>query len=448
MIVLSLLAVVAGVCLTDFSSACQAVNYFLTVISLVLSILLYCFCFFGFTWDAKEKRLFEVIVYLFYIFALLAMAQSICEWRAELWRHTMRLYTVSYLSTALYWFVFWLFLKRKIPSRFRGKIYEVICCVYIGIYCLVTLVNQFTGFCFFVTPNGDFVVRSYWLYGLTFFGFVLYFVLALATRCDRKTKLTLLSYSASPLFGWMLLFIYYDSEFYINIFSSFCLVLHFIPLHLLFYNVYLEKGQLFLRRERELELSRANAMMLKISPHFIANTMGSIVALCDVDAQQAGELASQFAVYLRDNYAEMSEDAMIPFSTELEHIRNYLAIEQVRFPGLKVEYDVRNDAFLLPTLTVQPLVEHAVRHGVSKRRSSSGTVEITSLEDKDCYIIRIADNGVGFDPAEQKDGKHIGIANAKARLMLLCEGTLTVTSQRGRGTICEITIPKDRTAEK
>ena len=151
---------------------------------------------------------------------------------------------------------------------------------------------------------------------------------------------------------------------------------------------------------------------------------------------------SRFADYLRDNYAEMSEDAMIPFSTELEHIRNYLAIEQVRFPGLKVEYDVRNDAFLLPTLTVQPLVENAVRHGISKRRSSSGTVEITSLEDKDCYIIRIADNGVGFDPARQKDGKHIGIANAEARLMLLCEGTLTVTSQRGHGTVCEIRIPK------
>ena len=170
--------------------------------------------------------------------------------------------------------------------------------------------------------------------------------------------------------------------------------------------------------------------------------MGSIVALCDYDAQKAGELASQFAVYLRDNYAEMSEDAMIPFSTELEHIRNYLAIEQVRFPGLQVEYDVRTDAFLLPTLTVQPLVENAVRHGISKRRGSSGTVRIASREEKDCYIIRIADDGVGFDPTEKKDEKHIGITNAKTRLMLLCAGTLTVTSQRGQGTVCEIRIPK------
>ena len=287
------------------------------------------------------------------------------------------------------------------------------------------------------------MVRSYWLYCLTFLGFALYFILTMKAQCDKKTKWTLLSYSAFPLLGWLLAILHHDSEFYVNIFSAFSLVLHVIPLQLLFYNVYLEKGRLALRREQELELSRANAMMLKISPHFIANTMGSIVALCDTDAQEAGELASRFADYLRDNYAEMSEDTMIPFSTELEHIRNYLAIEQVRFPGLKVEYDVRADAFLLPTLTVQPLVENAVRHGISKRRNSSGTVEITSFETETDYVIRIADDGVGYSPTPENNGKkHVGNANAKARLMLLCEGTLTVTGQRGQGTVCEIRIPK------
>ena len=225
MSIMSLLTVVAGGCLTDFSSACQAVNYFLVSVSLVLSTLLYSFCFFGLTWDVKEKRLFEVLVYLFYIFALLAMVQSICEWRDELWRHTMRLYTVSYLSTALYWFVFWLFLKRRAPSRFQEKIYRVICYVYIGIYCLVTLANQFTGFCFFVTPNGDFVVRSYWLYGLTFFGFVLY----LFWNCSEDTyffKRFKLNSSTGCFFS---------QNFGSFFFWSFCSFIVFIFLYLLIY---------------------------------------------------------------------------------------------------------------------------------------------------------------------------------------------------------------------
>lgn len=442
MIVLFLTAIVVGTFLTDFGSSIQASNYFLVSISMSLSILLYSFCFFGFTWDAREKRLFEVTVYTYFLFGLLTLAQNICECRPALWQHTMRIYTASYLLSPLYWVEFWLFQKRKVRYRLPQKTCVAVCFIFIGIYWLVALVNHFTGFCFSVDPDGRFVLRSYLIYLLTILWFVLYFILTITAQCDRKTKGSLLCYSLFPLLGWALCLFFYDSEFYIRIFSNLALLLHIIPLHLLFYNVYLENGQLSLRRERELELSRSNAIMLKISPHFIANTMGSIVALCGYDAQKAGELASQFAVYLRDNYADMSEEAMIPFSTELEHIRNYLAIEEVRFPGLKVEYDIQSEAFLLPTLTVQPLVENAVRHGISKRRDASGTVEIASLEEKDCYLIRITDDGVGFDSAEHKDEKHIGISNAKARLMLLCAGTLTVTSRRGQGTVCEIRIPK------
>lgn len=231
----------------------------------------------------------------------------------------------------------------------------------------MTIGNHFTGFCFFVAPDGSFIVRSYWIYLLSALWFIAYFLITMSAQCDRKTRWTLFTYSLFPLLGW---------------------------------------------------------------------------ALCDYDARKAGELADQFAVYLRDNYADMSEAAMIPFSSELEHIRNYLAIEEVRFPGLRVAYDIQAEGFLLPTLTVQPLVENAVRHGISKRRDASGTVKIASFEEKDRYIIRISDDGVGFDPEAHRDGKHIGIANAKTRLMLLCAGTLTLTSQRGQGTVCEIKIPK------
>ena len=443
MLALLVAASAVAVRLTDLSDAVAAVNLLLSVVTASLTVLLYFFCINSFAWDRREQRLFQILVTVFFLSNLPVLLAGGIEGRPQMRRLTMLLYTFLYVFSALYWLAFWLFQKGKYSHRFGEKICGLIHLVFWGIYMLLVVVNHFTGFCFTVNADGSFVVRSYLIYGLTVLWFILYFVIAMTTQCDIKTKLTLASYSLFPLLNWLLIPLVPDLRFYLDIFSNLGLFFYLIPLYLLFFNVYLESGRLFLQRERELEESRANAMMLKISPHFIANTMSSIVALCYADAPKAGELASSFAVYLRDNYADMSENAMIPFSKELEHIRNYLAVEVIRFPGLRVEYDIREKAFLIPTLTVQPLVENAVRHGISKRPDASGTVKIASLADENCYIIRISDDGVGFDTAEHKDGKHIGIANAKARLHMLCGGTLTITSQRGEGTLCEIRIPKE-----
>ena len=442
MLALLVVASVMATRLTDLSVAAAAVNLHISVITASLTVLLYFFCVNSFAWDRKEQWLFAVLVTVFFFSDLPVLLASGIEGKPQMHRLTMLLYTFLYVFSALYWLAFWLFQKNNSPHRFGEKVCGLIYLVFWGIYILLVVVNHFTGFCFTVTADGSFEVRSPLLFIMTVLWFILYLVIAMTTQCAMKAKLTLASYSLFPLLNWLLLPVVPDLRFYLNIFSSLGLFFYLIPLYLLFFNVYLESGRLFLQRERELEESRVNALMLKISPHFIANTMSSIVALCYADAPKAGELASNFAVYLRDNYADMSENPMVPFSKELEHIRNYLAIEVIRFPGLHVEYDVREKTFHIPTLTVQPLVENAVRHGISKRPDASGTVKIASFADESFYIIRILDDGAGFDTTATKDGKHIGIANAKARLDMLCGGTLTVTSRRGEGTVCEIRIPK------
>lgn len=442
MLVLLVIASAAATRITDLSVASAAVNLLLSVVTASLTALLYFFCINSFAWDRREQRLFEILVTVFFLTNLPMLLTCGIEGKPQMHRITMLLYTFLYLLSAIYWLAFLLFQKGKYSHRIGEKICGIIYLVFWGIYLLLVVVNHFTGFCFTVDAEGAFVSNSPLLFILTVLWFFIYFVLAMTAQCDRKTKLTLASYSLFPLLGWVLIPVFPDTAFYLDIFSSLGIFLYLIPLYLLFFNVYLESGRLFLQRERELEESRANAMMLKISPHFIANTMGSIVALCYPGAPEAGALASKFARYLRDNYTDLVEDAMIPFSKELEHIRNYLAVEEVRFSGLRVEYDIQADAFLLPTLTVQPLVENAVRHGISKQPDASGTVRITSAEEKDCYFIRIVDDGAGFDMTAVKTGKHIGISNARARLRMLCSGTLTVTSQPGQGTVCEIRIPK------
>ena len=445
MLVLFTAASTAATRLADLSNAAVAVNLLLSVVTSALTVLLYFFCINSFAWDRRDQRLFEILVTVFFLTNLTTLFTGSIEGKPGMNRLTMLLYTLLYILSALYWLAFWLFQRGKYPHRFGEKACGIIHFVFWGIYILLAVVNHFTGFCFSVTEDGSFEVHSFLLFVMSVLWFIIYLVLAMTTQCNTKTILTLASYSVFPLMNWLLIPVVPHQSFYLDIFSNLGLFFYLIPLYLLFFNVYLESGRLFLQREKELTESRANAMMLKISPHFIANTMSSIVALCYPGAPEAGKLAADFAVYLRDNFADMGENAMIPFSKELEHIQNYIAIEMVRFPGLKVEYDIREKAFLIPTLTVQPLVENAVRHGISKRPDASGTVKISSLEDESCYIIRISDDGVGFDTASPKDGKHIGVANAKARLNMLCSGTLTVTSQRGEGTVCEIRIPKGST---
>ena len=135
---------------------------------------------------------------------------------------------------------------------------------------------------------------------------------------------------------------------------------------------------------------------------------------------------------------------MISFAEELKHLQAYLALEKIRYGDyLKVEYNIEVAGFFIPPLTVQPLVENAVNHGVSDL-PEGGTVTISTKEKDDCYEIRVSDNGVGFNPDEQKnDGRsHVGIANVRSRLKIMCNGTLEIKSEIGKGTETIINIPK------
>ena len=159
--------------------------------------------------------------------------------------------------------------------------------------------------------------------------------------------------------------------------------------------------------------------------------------------QKAAELTHDFSQYLRGNFGELDNNNPILLSKELEHVKHYVNIEQVRFPDITVDFDVRSDDFFLPALTVQPLVENAIKHGLMGLESG-GCVTVSVYETDTDYCVKVIDNGVGFDPDSQPDGKqHIGIKNIRERLNAICGGTLTVDSTLGSGTTATITIPKE-----
>lgn len=197
----------------------------------------------------------------------------------------------------------------------------------------------------------------------------------------------------------------------------------------------------------ELAEMHLNSMVSQINPHFLYNTLGSIESLMADRPDEARQLMSDFSEYLGGNYVDLTKQPMIPFQKELEHVDHYLAIQQVRFPNLNVEFDIKTTDFQVPALSLQPLVENAVKHGICRVRKSEGTVTVSSEERGGNYLIRVEDDGAGFDPSAplSDDRPHIGIENVTRRLELLCGGTLSIHSHPGAGTIATITIPKGGT---
>ena len=196
--------------------------------------------------------------------------------------------------------------------------------------------------------------------------------------------------------------------------------------------------------EIKLQESQISIMLSQIQPHFLYNTLNSIYQLCETNPMRARFLVNSFSEYLRNNLSSLEAPGLIPFETEFSHINTYLDIEKVRFEDtLEIEYDIKCVDFSLPVLTVQPIVENAVKHGTSKKRGG-GTVRISTDEDEASYIIRVSDTGCGFDPTKPKnDGKsHVGIENVRQRLANMCHGTLTIESKVGTGTLVTIIIPK------
>ena len=186
---------------------------------------------------------------------------------------------------------------------------------------------------------------------------------------------------------------------------------------------------------------RIQIMMTQIQPHFLYNTLATIRSLCVRSPQTAAQTIDKFSKYLRQNLDALNQTKLIPFSQELEHVRIYTEIEMLMFPYIHIHYDIEDDCFMLPPLTVQPLVENAIRHGVRGREA--GEIDITVRKGENGHVVIIADNGLGFDPAtvDTAEGKHIGIQNVRERLEKQCGGTLILESRPGEGTRVTVFVP-------
>ena len=217
-----------------------------------------------------------------------------------------------------------------------------------------------------------------------------------------------------------------------------------VSLHILNSIIMIDSEEQLTRTEKRLDRTHAAQMAMQMQPHFLFNTLSAIEALCQTDPLSAAECIDNLSGYLRGNIDALSSEDLIPFDTEFRHIRQYIALERAD-PSRQFQFDYELDVrdFTIPSLTVQPIVENAVKHGALTHRDGGGRVLLTTEAFGSYIRIAITDNGNGSGnlTKAQKENHGIGIESTRKRLQVLCGGSLQITSDED-GTKAVILVPK------
>lgn len=202
------------------------------------------------------------------------------------------------------------------------------------------------------------------------------------------------------------------------------------------------------RLAEELKNSRIVLAMSQIRTHFVFNILNAISGMCEYDPQKADETLVIFSRYLRNNINIMEEDKPEDFTKSLEHLEEYIYLEQVRFgEKIRFEKNIEVENFKIPPLVLQPLAENAIRHGLLHKKQG-GTVSLHTWTRNGDSVIEISDNGVGFNAADVPSTEAVGLKNVRFRLEYMVGGTMDVKSVPGQGTTVTVTIPVEQNAEK
>lgn len=202
-----------------------------------------------------------------------------------------------------------------------------------------------------------------------------------------------------------------------------------------------QKNRELAENERQLTERRIVSMMSQIKSHFIFNVLTTISGYCKTDPQKADTALVRFSRYLRKNIRIIEEGGLIDFSMELEQLEDYIALEQMRFEDrIQFEEEIEISSFQIPPLTIQPIVENAIKHGLIEP-GRSGTIRLCTKKNADCVEITVTDDGIGFAPEECEKDESVGIRNVRYRLKNMTGGSLMIESTIGKGTKATIQIP-------
>lgn len=218
-----------------------------------------------------------------------------------------------------------------------------------------------------------------------------------------------------------------------------------LMLLLVFFGYQADMERELLNKKVELSENKVSLLMEQIHPHFIYNALQQIALLCDEDADAVKPAIYNFSSYLRKNFEALTNEKMIPFGQEMEHVDAYVALSRI-LPSrnFSIEKNFQIKDFRIPALTIQPLVENAIYYGIGMSEAGD-VIKIETKEEGGYVLIIVSDDGHGkkTELSTQKKHKSVGTANVKTRLKILCDGELSLNKSEN-GTQAIIRIPADK----
>lgn len=382
---------------------------------------------------------FELLVFLTFLGAGADNAACMLDGAPQLRGLHYILYLLSYPIVSFLVLIYWLYQEKLLFEHIRRPVWVrrfVLVLTLLDI--LVRCAAGLGGYLFLVDENGYLYSKGMdWLVVICpsiIFGLCIKELFW--TNLSMRKRIPFLAFCSAPF----LIVISLLLQVKLNL----TYVVTFFSLLLMYGIIQVERSIELTENRRRLSELQMQVMLSQIKPHFLYNSLATVSYLCERQPQLARESISHLSTYLRANMDSLESNSPIPFDKELEHVENYLWIEQQRFSdSLTVKYDIQYRDFTLPALTLQPLVENAVRHGLSSREEG-GWVKLSSFRRDGCFWVTVEDNGIGFDPlTPKKDGKpHIGISNVRSRLRMQSRAELMIDSTPGKGTTVTIRLPE------
>jgi sensor histidine kinase YesM len=306
------------------------------------------------------------------------------------------------------------------------------------IFVISDLVNINTGF-YFYAENGEYVRNKFMILsqGYEFIIFLIIILVAfLNPKLKKREKAAFIIYCLLPILGIL----------FQNVYSGYAIgyVSIIITVEILFFFANVEKNIELAKQEEKKKEAHVKLMISQIQPHFIYNSLSAISTLISINPDEAQKSLDNFTEYLRRNLSSLTETRLIPFENELKHIETYVSLEKMRFKDrINIIYDIGTKDFFVPPLTIQPIVENAIKHGILKK-IEGGTVTLTTYETDSSYVIEIKDDGIGFNLNEIDfdENTHFGLKNISYRISHTCEGDLNIISKKNEGTKITVTLKK------
>lgn len=198
--------------------------------------------------------------------------------------------------------------------------------------------------------------------------------------------------------------------------------------------------------QSQVERDRLNVLLTQINSHFFYHTLNAIQALIVLEPEKAYKMTEDFSRFLRFKVDSIGiRNGLVPFKEEMRSVRAYADINAVLMGDrLKMIYDLPDAEFMIPVLTIQPVVENAIVHGIMPK-VGGGTVRLSLQRVGGCYEVTVADDGEGFVPETKEGG--IGLANIRARLEKHRGCFITIESAPGKGTKVTLRYPEDLSRE-